>query len=760
MKYIARIILFLMFSNLVSAQTAMKKWRDHPPYNNAHALAVSPKKIYCISDIGMFYLDRRDNSIGKMAKYKGLSDVGFSSIAYSEEYDALIIAYKSGNIDIIKNNKLINLPEIKEKQIFAEKWANSIRFMDNKALLCCGFGIVEINLEKVEFGDSYNVGGNEVNLRINDVTYDEKYIWTATDKGIFRIEKTKNGLDASNWEYQTNLEEPEANYSNIVYFANKIFTVRDGFEFNKDKIFCNENGNWKHVLPEHKNINKINISKGKMIIAMGYLDVFDENLNLIKHIYQYGEGIVTNAQMAFLDKKEDKLWIADKGNGLIEAINSWNSKIYCPNGPAYSSAIDVSGSFDQIWVASGGRWSRRGLYSFKDEKWTNLNETNDKKMKDFITVFKVKINPYNTKQLIAASLQKGIIEIMDGKVINRYDNTNSSLHRDENIDELTIQTADFDFDKDNNIWILNSATQNPIIKRTAENEWTNFPEIKIPNATSTYYNDILVHSQTNIKWIVPKGNGLWAFDETKETPLLKLTVRNSKGTLLTSNVNCIVEDLDNQLWIGTDKGVISLHSTDNIFTENKFYANYPCVDKGDNLCHHLLDLENITAMAVDGANRKWIGTSNNGVFLVSENGTKEILSFNTRNSPLPSDYIYSIAIEGKTGEVFFATENGLISYKSDASTGRSNFSETYVYPNPVRPDFEGDITITGLAENVNVKISDINGNLVYETNALGGQAVWNGKTFDGRRVNTGVYLVFCTNADGTKTFVTKLLFIN
>ena len=220
----------------------------------------------------------------------------------------------------------------------------------------------------------------------------------------------------------------------------------------------------------------------------------------------------------------------------------------------------------------------------------------------------------------------------------------------------------------------------------------------------------------------------------------------------------IAEDLDGDIWVGTDQGIVVYYYPENVFEDSDFHAQRIILTIGD-VTQYLLNTEMITAIAIDGANRKWLGTKSSGVYLVSENGTEEIHHFTEGNSPLLSNQINDIGINHETGEIFFATDKGLISYRGSATMGSDEFRDVYVYPNPVRENYDGDITIRGLVSDVNVKITDISGNIVYETTAEGGQATWNGKNFSGSRVSTGIYLVFCSNDDGSKTYITKLLFI-
>ena len=271
------------------------------------------------------------------------------------------------------------------------------------------------------------------------------------------------------------------------------------------------------------------------------------------------------------------------------------------------------------------------------------------------------------------------------------------------------------------------------------------------------------------KWIIcPRGNGLFAFDvnrtidDISDDRYEKFSVLESSGKIISDDVYSMAEDRAGNIWIGTDKGVVVYYSPSRVFDDNLFYGQQIIVPRNDGtgLADILLGTEKVTAIAVDGANRKWLGTQKSGVFLVSEDGLEEIHHFTDENSPLLSNTITDIDINGENGIVYIGTSAGLISFKGKAIEGRENYSGIYVYPNPVRHDFEGEIVITGLVGNVNVKITDIAGNIVFETTALGGQAIWDGRSFSGDRVQTGVYLIFSTDEEGDKTNVTKLLVIN
>jgi hypothetical protein len=279
----------------------------------------------------------------------------------------------------------------------------------------------------------------------------------------------------------------------------------------------------------------------------------------------------------------------------------------------------------------------------------------------------------------------------------------------------------------------------------------------------------IINTSFDHKWVIcPLGHGLFAFDvnstvdDVSDDRHIKFSVLDVNEKVITNNVFSLAEDRDGNIWVGTDKGIVVYYSPSRVFDDDKFYGQQIIVPRNDGtgLADILLGTEKVTAIAVDGANRKWIGTAKSGIYLVSEDGLEEVYHFTEVNSPLLSNGITDIAINGGDGIVYIGTENGLISYKSTAIEGRQDFSGVYVYPNPVRPDYEGDIVITGLVGNVNVKITDITGNIVFETTALGGQAIWDGRNFSGDSIRTGVYMIFCTNEDGSLTHITKLLVVN
>jgi ligand-binding sensor domain-containing protein len=257
--------------------------------------------------------------------------------------------------------------------------------------------------------------------------------------------------------------------------------------------------------------------------------------------------------------------------------------------------------------------------------------------------------------------------------------------------------------------------------------------------------------------VSPQGNGLFVFNYPSNQ-WYQFRMGTQSGNLPSNDVYCLSKDKNGAIWVGTGRGIAIMTCADLAATGN--CSAYLPIIQQDNFAGYLFQDEQVNTIAIDGANRKWVG-SLNGVWLVSEDGETIIEHFNTTNSPLPGNHIYKIAIDPVTGEVYFATEKGLMSWHGTATEGTIMQKDSVlIFPNPVPPAFGGTIAIRGLAQNALVKITDISGRLVFQTRALGGQAIWNGSDYTGHRPQSGVYLVFATSEEGGEHLVTKIVFIN
>jgi ligand-binding sensor domain-containing protein len=363
----------------------------------------------------------------------------------------------------------------------------------------------------------------------------------------------------------------------------------------------------------------------------------------------------------------------------------------------------------------------------------------------------------------AGTIGSGLLEFNSTGLVNTWNQNNSTLQvRSDAPSSNSVHVFGSAYDEDDNLWVSNSHATNPISVHKTDGTWQSFNPGSIANGVTV--GQIIV-AQNKQKWMVlPRGGGILVFNEngtwtTSDDQYAKLGFVSGQGGIPGGEVLCLAEDQDGEIWVGTDKGIAVYYTPDNIFASTPPDAQQILIDQ-DGHTQILLETEEVTAIAIDGANRKWIGTQNAGVFLMSADGTQQIYHFDETNSPMLSNEVTSLSIDGATGEVFIGTALGIISYKSTATEGQEDFTEVYAYPNPVKPGYGGPIAIKGLVKNCDVKITDITGTLIYQTKALGGQAVWDGKNFNGDRAHTGIYLVFCSNDDGSKTYVTKICIVN
>ena len=284
--------------------------------------------------------------------------------------------------------------------------------------------------------------------------------------------------------------------------------------------------------------------------------------------------------------------------------------------------------------------------------------------------------------------------------------------------------------------------------------------------------DKILITKRNQKWVnIPRQNiGIFIFDDNntidnttddKSYFFSRFYDQDDKLVDVTGYF-CMAEDKNGAIWVGTSKGPIVFNNPSRALDlKDKFRCSRIKIpyNDGTNKAYYLMDTEKITAIAVDGGNRKWLGTESSGLFLVSEDGTETLENFTTSNSPLPSNNILSLAINDINGEVFIGTDKGLVSYQGIAIEGKEDYSEVYAFPNPVREDYNGIITITGLMENSLVKITDLNGNIIYQGRSLGGQIGWDGHNSNGEFVKTGIYLVLAIQEEGKESVVTKIMVV-
>lgn len=763
MNYLIRILilsLLIVGTGINHAQIPNNTWRDHLPYSNVKRLTEVNQKIFCATTGGMFSYSKPDMHLQPYSKVSGLADVNISTIGYSGSTQTLVVCYENGNIDLIANDSITNLPDIMRKLITGDKIINHILFINEYAYLACGFGIVAIDLRKKEIKDSYFFGPLGSQIYVNDIAYDGEHLIAGTKQGIFKASlNSPNLVDYNYWERISVVPDMEADYKSIVYFSGKLLTVYQNPVTSRSDIIEISTNNWSVWSPEQLNYRMLELQQGHMtVITDNSVQVFDDSFSIIQTAWKY------NPQFTLFDS-DGIIWIADSNDGLIRSVNGNLSDGLFPNGPRYPDVGELVYQDGYLWAGAGNQgnvYKYLGGYLFKDEQWSNINRETIPDLENYPNISDIAVDPSDPAHIFGGHTGYGVIEIQ-GNTASIYDETNSVLKPIEGFGHGYIFITGMSFDRNNDLWISTNYDENPVYVRRHDGTWENIKLQYDGFGFNTRVSDIFATSYGQI-WLLLERNGILVFRENLDGSFSEkfFTVINQRGDLL-DRVYSVAEDNDGNIWIGTIAGPVIYYSPYGIIEEEDDITGTQMLiprNDGSGLGDLLLKNEKINCIAIDGANRKWFATEKSGVFLMSEDGKTEIHKFNSENSPLFSDNVRSIAINDDNGEVFFGTDRGILSFMGQATEGGEEYRDVYVYPNPVREYYRGDITITGLVANVNVKITDVSGNIVYETQALGGQAIWDGNNFRGERVGTGVYLIFCSNDDGTKTHVTKLLFIH
>ncbi len=753
------IFLFLLNYNLSFSGIPVGFWRDHLSFRRATHVAVSENAVYCSAGTGIIIFRKDDGSVEKLTRINGLSDIDISCIRWSEENNLLLIGYSNGNIDIIRNNKITNLSDILRGAILGTRSINNILFAGSKAYLSCSFGIVVVNLEKDEIAETYYLGEGGQRLAVNDMAFDGAYLYAATSGGLYMADiNSPNLMDFSNWSHLDFLTDPGAFFLSLAWFDQKLYAVELSGS-GRYSILQIEGSSFRYFGdPSDVPVTLRYRSNYLMVLKETEALIFGRDHTLIEKIDDYGLWGVAMRDLEI--DNNGNIWIADRLHGLLNRTGG-EYRILTPQGPFSNNVFSISAYPRRAYFAAGGYTSaynnlwRNGEFSVLDEgTWrTRFNY-------DVRDVLYVKEHPDNPGIQFVSTWGYGVAKYHDGALEEIFNESNSTL-RSIIPGGNYIRIGGMAFDKNGNLWITNSGVSEPVSVIKPDGQWISFPYGGIIN--HDHVGRLIINSLDQ-KWVLlPRGGGLFVFknnDLNNHGRTRKLRITDETNSLISNEVYSIAEDHNGFIWVGLNNGVAVYYNPSNVFREENFHAHRIVVTGSrDHEIGYLLNNETVTSIAIDGANRKWFGTERSGVFLVSADGKKQIHHFSRQNSPLLSNHITDIAIDPATGEVYFGTVSGVVSFRGDASEPHSAFDAVYVFPNPVRENYDGPVTIAGLVRDSIVKITDISGNLVYETVSLGGQAIWDGRDFRGRRVHTGIYMVFISSPDGSQSHVTKLMYI-
>ncbi|MEG1580683.1 MAG: hypothetical protein RR386_05440 [Bacteroidaceae bacterium] len=764
-----KFLLFFLLLLPIGLSADVNRWTIYSAYHNANRNITTGSVVYSLCEGALLSYSPGDTEVRIYNKATGLSDCDIQYMVYGKNLNQLLLVYQNQNMDVLdKDGNIYNLPQYKNSAV-NDKTINDVTIEGKKAYLATNTGVVVINLERKEFVNTYTLG-----KKTHSCIATEKFIYAATVEGVYRGDVTKNLLDIKNWERLNGHV-----FEHLVVF--------------NQSIYASSSAQGLYQLKGTNAVPELLLSDVFRYIQTDGSRLFVGNAT---KTYLYSAG---TAQPVIVEQANDfeslsyangLYWASCGMKGLQayklsgDTFKAEGSPI-TPNSPIrnYGAYLKMT-SYDRLLIAGGGH-NYTGidypgtLMQMQQHTWTNFSEDNiiQTTHVPYMNMTSIVEDPKDATHHFASAAGTGIYEFRNAKMVAHYDCDNSPLQSilpsDVNKRQY-VRINGLTYDPSENIWMLNNEVDTVVRIKMKNGGWT---KIYIPELEKNPTMDKIMFDSRGWAWITSRRttqsgtkagilclnyNGTLGTTSDDKT-IFHSTFTNQDNVSYSFNlVFDIVEDMDHQLWIATDKGPFVITQVDNLFNRN-FIFNQIKIPRNDgtNYADYLLNGTTITAIAVDGANRKWIGTELNGIYLVSSDGQKTIHHFTAEDSPLLSNSIYSIAVSHTSGEVVFGTDKGICSYRSDATDAAEtlNENEVKVYPNPIRPEYRGNISISGLTLHCDVKITSTAGQLVAAGTSEGGTFIWDGCNKNGKRVASGVYYVLAATSDGGEGVVARVVVI-
>lgn len=735
----------------------MHQWKLHFSYNSPSELAASKRHIFAVAQGALFSYNRDHGTLEYWNRANGLNGNTISHIAYDAASGYLVIAYEDGRIDLMNDDGDIKqMPDLYMKAGSIDVSINNIAVGSRYVYLAMPFGIIAIEPKKGEVHETYYIGEDATDVNVQFVVEKGDSLYAFSDTRMYSAALKDNLIDYHFWH----LSSVSVNQlKQVAVHRDELYTLQ------QDTLLYRYTGSdWKLVMPDA--FQWMHASEGQMLLrAKGLWDIFilteDEQLQLLNNRFVANDALYSQGEY----------WAGQTDHGLVRIQSTGNNYVYT-SGPNSNIGYSMHAAHGKIYSTIGGRWASQYKYPariniYDKTYWRTINES---QIYDKLRIWEqdavsIAVDPNDPGHFFAATYGMGVMEFRNYTVYKLHTYDNSTLRPvnnsdDKNYMKYNTRTDGAMMDQDGNLWVLNATkVGQPIHILTPDSVWHKLT-VTVNGVSQFFTTPAGIWTDRRSarrKWFFDQRSnpGVFLLDDGG-TPFYSFDDKCVKRNMFTDQNNtvispatfrCFAQDHSDRIWLGTDKGILTIPAEVDFFTSNSCHRIIIPRNDGTGLGDYLLGEEQINCMAVDSGNRIWIGTENSGLYLI-EDDTITVAHYTETNSLLPSNMILSIAIEPRTGEVFVGTDRGIASYRGDASEAKEDMTGAYAYPNPVRPDYGGYISITGLMDNTEVNIVDAAGNLVCKTRSHGGTAVWDGRDAYGQRATAGVYTALCNAEEG------------
>ena len=756
---------FILFLFQIGFSQQNQNWKGYFSYNQIKDVSESTTRIYAAAQNALFSKSLNTNEVKTTNTIDGLSGQTISALYHSETFNKTVVGYENGLMIVINDadGSVINVVDIINKNIPANiKKVN--HFMEYQGILyvSCDFGIVQYKLATLEFGDTYFIGPSGQEIKVYQTTIFNGDIYAVTQYyGIRKASITNpNLIDFAQWQVFDS-----GFWTGIVTFNNQLVlsnTNNRVYKFNGS--FFTEIANIGQTCLDTRVYGNYFI-----VTSANNVYVYDTSLVQVSHI-QSSQITAMTVTFTCATVVSNTIYIGTNENGIVSApiSNTTSFEFIMPNGPKMNNMFSINSSSSNLWAVYGGydifynpyTFLPGGLSQFGISKYDATNTWSYipySVLPNTEALTRITVNPNDENQVFISSYNRGLLQLDSDVPTTLFNESNSSLKSLGSPSTIGIRISASTYDKSGNLWVTNSRVNNGLNVLKSGGAWQAYDMSSILSDVDHGDFSRIAIDKSGTKWMASYLDGVIAYNETANV-YKKITVGEDLGGLPSADVRALVIDNRSQVWIGTNHGLRVISSTGSYNSDDQIKANAIIINE-NGVGAQLMGESYITDIAVNGSNQKWIATADSGVFLVSYNGQETIYHFTSDNSPLPSDVVNDVEINATTGEVFFATDKGLVSFQGTSTKPADSLANVYVYPNPVRPNFDGTVKVAGLISKANIKITDIEGNLVYETTSEGGTIEWDTKAFGKYKVASGVYMIFIAAEDASETAVKKVMIV-